>query len=145
MSYITVLKKQRCLVHQHVDATMEPRYLKSDTWLMELPYTWSGGWRWQFMVMYSVFGVLMRRPRSAAASAVLESCDWALGMDDSSRVISLAKSRSFSWIPSWLARMCHCSRVCFISCTYINPSHWYSWWIPLSCLHYIYNGDTFGK
>ena len=72
-----------------LDDIMGPRYLKSDTWLRELPYTWSGDWGWQLMIIYSVFGALMMR-------SVLESFDWAIGIDDSRKAISSAKSRSLS-------------------------------------------------
>ena len=78
------------------DATMEPRYLKSDTWLIESPKTWRVGWGLQFTVIYSVFGALMTRPRLAAASAVLVSWACAREIEDSSKAMSSAKSRSFN-------------------------------------------------
>ena len=78
------------------DATMEPRYLKSDTWLIGSPQTWGAGWGLRFTIIYSVFGALMTRPRSAAASAVLVSWACAREIEVSSMAMSSAKSRSFN-------------------------------------------------
>ena len=50
----------------------------------------------QFTVTYSVFGALMTRPNSAAASAVLVSWAYACEIEDSSKAMSSAKSRSFN-------------------------------------------------
>ena len=48
------------------------------------------------MVINSVLGTLMTRPRSADSSAVLVSWDWARDIEDFRRVMSLAKFRSIS-------------------------------------------------
>ena len=68
---------------------------KSKTWLTVAKHrlgSWSGGWGWHYMVIFSVFRALIMRHRSAAASTVLESCDWALGIDNLIRTISSTKS-----------------------------------------------------
>ena len=83
-------------------AIMEPRYLKSVTWFMGVPYTYSVGCGWHWMVINSVLGALITRPSSAAASAVLVSWDWARGIEDSRRAMSSAKSRSFSILAGYL-------------------------------------------
>jgi len=60
----------RALLHFRslsLDFIIEPKYLKSSTWLIALPYTCSGGCGWQLIVMNSVLGAQMMRPRSAAA------------------------------------------------------------------------------
>ena len=54
------------------------------------------------MVISSVLGVLITKPRSAAASAVLVSWDWARDIEDSRRAMSSAKSRSFSILAGYL-------------------------------------------
>ena len=81
---------------------MEPRYLKSCTWLIELPYTSSGGCGQQLIAIYSVLGALMTSPRSAAALAVLVSWDWAREIKDSSKGMSSEKSKSFKTFAGYL-------------------------------------------
>ena len=80
-----------------LEAIIDPRYLKLDTLFIGCSmcsYTLSGGRGLQLMDIYSVFGTLMTRPM-----AVLVSCLWAFGIDDSSKAMSSAKSRSFKvWL-----------------------------------------------
>ena len=54
-----------------LEAIMHPRYLKSGTCLIGSPYTSRGGCGLQMIVIYSVLGTLMIRPRLFAADAVL--------------------------------------------------------------------------
>ena len=85
-----------------LDAIVYPRYLKSVTWFIGVPYTCSGGCGWQWMVINSVLGALITRPSSAAASAILVTWDWARGIEDSRRPMSSAKSRSLSILAGYL-------------------------------------------
>ena len=52
------------------------------------------GWLW--VAILWIFGALMTTPRSAATSAVLESWTFACEIEDSSKTMSSAKSRSFN-------------------------------------------------
>ena len=119
------------------DATMEPRYLKFDTWLIES--TWMAGWGLQFTVIYSVFGALMTRPRLAA---VLVSWACAQEMEDSSKAMSSAKSRSFNdlaWCRlerrGWVTTPDSSCGVAFFSAFWVFVKHTnsidYSFWNPI--------------
>ena len=75
-----------------LEAIIDPRYLKLDTWFIGCSYTSSVGRGLQLMDIYSVFGTLITRPGYSAEMAVLVSCLCAFGIDDSSKAMSSAKS-----------------------------------------------------